>query len=126
MSKIKKEIERLMDEPTTTDSGASSTFRFPPDFVGFQGHFPTGKVLPGACQIQCVISTIEKSLMKHVVLKQIVLGKFFAPVFPDEKIICTVSGLDDNAAEFICKSRISRGEEKIADIRLQICTGEII
>lgn len=109
-----------MDGPTKTDSGLLSSFCFPVEFIGFQGHFPTHKVLPGACQIQCVISTIEKVFNKRVVLKQIILAKYFSPVFPDDKINCVVSGVQDGACEFTCKSRLTRGEDKIAEIKLLI------
>lgn len=110
-----------MDGPTVTDSIVTSSFLFPEEFAGFQGHFPTTRVLPGACQIQCVLSTVEKALKKRVVLKQIVLAKYFAPVFPGEKIVCKLSGVSDCGGECICKTRITRNEEKIAEMKLQLC-----
>src|ERR1039457_5626251 len=98
-----------MDGFTRTDSTLTSSFLFPSEFIGFQGHFPAKKVLPGACQIQCVLSTIERALEKCVVLKEIVLAKFIAPVFPDDSMVCTVSGVSEADAEFICKARITKG-----------------
>jgi len=115
-----------MDGPTMADSVVTSSFQFPEEFAGFQGHFPTTKVLPGACQIQCVLSTVAKALEKRVVLKQVMLAKYFAPVFPGEKITCNVSGVSDAGAECICKTRITRGEEKIADMKLQISLSEAV
>jgi 3-hydroxymyristoyl/3-hydroxydecanoyl-(acyl carrier protein) dehydratase len=109
-----------MDGPSGTEPVLMSNFTFPAEFIGFQGHFPTNKVLPGACQIQCVLSTIEKALQERVVLKEIILAKYVAPVLPDENIKCTVSGGLDSDAGLIYKARITRGMEKIADLKLRV------
>jgi 3-hydroxymyristoyl/3-hydroxydecanoyl-(acyl carrier protein) dehydratase len=53
-------------------SSLSSRFTFPPEFIGFQGHFPDKKILPGV-QVQCALSLIEKR-GQTVVLKEIVLA----------------------------------------------------
>jgi 3-hydroxymyristoyl/3-hydroxydecanoyl-(acyl carrier protein) dehydratase len=113
-----------MNELTRIDSTITSSFLFPAEFIGFQGHFPAHKVLPGACQIQCIISTIEKALGKYVVLEEIVLAKFLAPVFPGDSMICTVSGVTDSEIEFICKARIIKGTDKVTDLKLRVCLSD--
>jgi 3-hydroxymyristoyl/3-hydroxydecanoyl-(acyl carrier protein) dehydratase len=98
---------------------------FPSQFIGFQGHFPTGKVLPGACQIQCVLSTIETALKQRVELKEILLAKFIAPVFPEERVTCTVSGAADGAGgSVIYKARFTKGTEKVTDLKLRVSVGD--
>jgi 3-hydroxymyristoyl/3-hydroxydecanoyl-(acyl carrier protein) dehydratase len=99
---------------------------FPPEFVGFQGHFPTNKVLPGTCQIQCAISTVEKELEKRVFLKEIILAKYIAPVLPGDTVTCTVSGVPDTGREFICKARFLKGIEKVTDLKLSFSLGDAI
>lgn len=126
MSKIKMAIERCMDGPTKTDSVLTSSFMFPPEFVGFQGHFPTNKVLPGVCQIQCALSMIEKALEKRVVLKEIVLAKYLSPVVPGDTVICTVSGAPDAGTGFIYKARITNGTKRVSDLKLRVCPGDAI
>ena len=126
MSKIKTEIERYMDGPTRSDSILTSSFMFPAEFIGFQGHFPEKKVLPGACQIQCAISTIEKAVEKHVVLKEIILAKYIAPVFPGDNVICTLSGVPDTGTEVIYKARITKGTEKVTDLKLRVSLSDAI
>jgi 3-hydroxymyristoyl/3-hydroxydecanoyl-(acyl carrier protein) dehydratase len=120
------DIERYMIGPTRTDSILTSSFMFPSEFIGFQGHFPTKRVLPGACQIQCAISTIEKGVEKRVVLKEILLAKYMAPVFPGDNVICTVSGVPDKGLDFIYKARITKGTEKVTDLKLRISLGDAI
>ena len=77
-------------------------------------------ILPGACQIQCALSTIEKAEEKRVVLKEILLAKYITPVFPGDKVTCTVSGAPDIGIEFICKARFSKGTEKATDLKLRV------
>jgi 3-hydroxyacyl-[acyl-carrier-protein] dehydratase len=115
-----------MDEPASTDSILTSRFMFPPEFLGFQGHFPTKKVLPGACQIQCVLSTIGKALKKRVVLKEILLAKYLAPVFPGDKVTCTVSGVPDTGIEFIYKARFTKDTDKVTDLKLRVSLSDAI
>lgn len=126
MSKIRMDIERYMDGPTRADSYLTSSFMFPTEFIGFQGHFPTKKILPGACQIQCIISTIEKALEKHVVLKEIMIAKYVAPILPGDKVTCTVSGIPGAGIEFIYTARITKGSEKATDLKLRVSLSETI
>ena len=115
-----------MEGLTRTTSLLSSSFMFPEEFIGFQGHFPTQKVLPGACQIQCAISTIEKALEKRVALKEILLAKFVAPVLPGDHVICTVSEAPDTGREFIYKARITKNAKKITDLTLRISLSDVL
>ena len=68
-----------MTDLAVSDQRLTASFLFPEDFIGFQGHFPGNKILPGVCQIQCVISMLEKWKKKNIVLREIVLAKFFSP-----------------------------------------------
>jgi hypothetical protein len=124
LSKIKKEIERYMAGPTAHNAVLTSSFVFPSEFIGFQGHFPAKKVLPGACQIQCAISTIEKALQQRVVLKEIMIAKYIAPVFPDDNVVCTMSGVPDSGTEFIYKARLAKGADKVTDLKLRVSLSE--
>jgi 3-hydroxyacyl-[acyl-carrier-protein] dehydratase len=115
-----------MDGAVKTESGMRAEFMFPNEFIGFQGHFPTNKVLPGACQVQCALSTIEKIMEKHVVLKEIVVAKYVAPIIPGDNVTCTVSGVPDTGNEPIYKVRITKGSEKISELKLRVSFGDSI
>ena len=108
MRKIKTEIEQYLSGPDESDGNLTSRFIFPQEFTGFQGHFPAKKVLPGACQIQCVLTTIEKGLQRELSLKEIVMAKYFSPVLPDEEIVCTVRGAQDQSGELIVKADLTK------------------
>lgn len=123
---IKKEVEKNMIAFESSDDGVlTACFKFPVDFLGFQGHFPEEKVLPGVCQIQCVASMIERFIGKPVLLKEIVSAKFLAPVFPSEEIICVCRGLNDSHQDFVVKASVSKDGKKISELKLWVSfTGE--
>lgn len=120
MRKIKTEIEQYMTGPEQTDATLMSRFLFPPEFIGFQGHFPQHKILPGACQIQCVLTTIEKGLGRSVALREIVIAKYIAPVVPDQEITCTVSDCGDTGGEWTCRARIAKEDARVTELKLRV------
>ena len=117
---IKIEVEKNMIAfESSDDKVLTAHFKFPPDFLGFQGHFPLEKVLPGVCQIQCVSSMIERFIGKPVLLKEIVSAKFFAPVLPSEEIICVCRGLNDSYEDFVVKASVSKNGKTVAELKLK-------
>lgn len=120
MSIIKAEIERYMIGPAKEGARLTSRFSFPPVFIGFQGHFPEKKILPGVCQIQCALSTLEKGSGKTVVLKEVVLVKYFSPVFPDDEMTCVVNDMGDTSGEAVVKAVISKKTDKISEMKLRV------
>jgi 3-hydroxyacyl-[acyl-carrier-protein] dehydratase len=121
VSAIKKEIGRLMkDFSQAEESGMSARFIFPEDFVGFQGHFPSGKVLPGVCQIQCVMLMIEHSMKKPVALREIIQAKYLSPILPMEDILC-VCDVAAAGGDIIIRASFSRDRKKISELKLKVC-----
>jgi 3-hydroxymyristoyl/3-hydroxydecanoyl-(acyl carrier protein) dehydratase len=120
LSTIKSEIERAMTGLAKEGKRLTSHFAFPDGFIGFQGHFPQKKVLPGVCQIQCALTLLEKGSGKAVVLKEVVLAKYFSPVFPDDEVICVINDMGDGRGELIVKAAISRASDKISEMKLRV------
>jgi len=102
----------------------NARFIFPEDFIGFQGHFPGNKILPGICQIQCALTMLEKWKEKRVELKEIMLAKFLSPVFPQDELTCMTKGLKEDNGVFILKALLSKGSKKIAEIKLKVYIDE--
>lgn len=119
---MKREIVRSMAELTGSPGALSARFVFPGDFIGFQGHFPAKKILPGVCQIQCVLSMIEEHGKKPVALKEVVLVKFFHPVSPGEELSCRCADVQDGgSSDFTVKAVMNRGDQKISEMKLRVC-----
>lgn len=124
MSKIRREISRSMTGFAADGSVLSARFVFPGEFIGFQGHFPEKKVLPGVCHIQCVLSLLEAHGKRPVQLKEAVLVKFFHPVLPQEEILCTCRDAQDGDEEFTVRAVFVRGEQKVSELKLRVRYGE--
>lgn len=117
---IKKQIKKYLTGLEFSGEGVlTASFTFPEDFLGFQGHFPEKKVLPGVCQIQCVTSMIEKYTGKAVLLSEIVSVKFLAPVFPSEEIICCCRGIKDDLSDFVVKASVISNGKAVAEMKLK-------
>lgn len=103
----------------------TSGFIFPEGFIGFQGHFPSNKILPGICQIQCALSMLEKWKKTAVSLKEVVLAKFLKPVLPGEELTCECRDVASlNGSDFTVKAFVKKGEERIAEFKLKVCLAD--
>lgn len=120
MRKIKSEVEQYMTGLKKEDGKLMSFFTFPAEFIGFQGHFPEQKILPGICQIQCVLTMLEKAIGKPVVLKEVVLAKYFSPLFPDDQATCVIGDSKDSGGEQVIKAAITKNAARISELKLRI------
>ena len=120
MRRVKEEIEQYMTGLEMESMTLTSRFSFPPEFIGFQGHFPAKKILPGVCQIQCALSTLEKGRGKGVALKEVVLAKYYSPLFPDDEVTCVVSDDGATSGEHTIKAAITKNTVKIAELKLRV------
>ncbi len=65
----------------------SAKFAFSPEFNGFTGHFPGNPILPGICQIQCILVLISKHLGEKVSLSSVKRARFLNTVIPEDEIL---------------------------------------
>ena len=121
MSRIRREIVQCMSGLTASGGELSARFRFPESFIGFQGHFPEKKILPGVCQLQCAMSLVEERMKRQVVLREAVMVKFFHPIEPDQEIACTCTGMQEGTdSEFTLKAVMSRDGQKVSEMKLRV------
>lgn len=119
---IRDEIKDLMTEfHSVNGNEISAKFAFPESFTGFSGHFPNNPVLPGICQIQCILAALSVKHKKVLKLKSVSRAKFLNPVFPGEKILLT-GKIDHKANPVIGKFKITKqsGEELINISRISL------
>lgn len=125
MNRIKEQVAYYMQPGSGADGDQMAFFRFPADFIGFQGHFPGKSILPGACQLQCLLSLLEKLGGKALALKEIVLAKYISPVLPDQEIRCILADIPDfSAGELTVRAFIYRGVEKVTELRVRVAATE--
>lgn len=71
----------------SSNGSCNARLSFPPDFVGFQGHFPGNPILPGVCLIEAVLGVLESAHGKPLHLRKIASAKFREPVKPDQPLV---------------------------------------
>jgi hypothetical protein len=103
---MKREIVGSMAGLAESAGALSARFVFAEDFIGFQGHFPQKKILPGVCQVQCVLSMIEQHSRKAV--------------SPGDEVSCLCLDVKDGAGDFVVKAALNRGDQKISELKLRI------
>ncbi len=123
MSQIKREIiQHMLDLKKTESEDLVAHFVFPNDFIGFKGHFPLKKILPGVCQIQCIVVMLEQWKERKVLLKEIVQAKFLSPISPSEEITCICKNINtiNEGEAVILKTSIHSKTEKVAEFKLKV------
>jgi len=125
LRKIKSEIREYMEPGNAEAALWEASFLFPPEFIAFQGHFPGRAILPGACQVQCLLTMLEEFTGKPLALKEIVLAKYITPVLPDELV--TVRLLEPLSRDFpgtTVKAVILHEEARVSEIRIRLAIRE--
>lgn len=84
------ELENF-SEPPLGESGSrwKMRFLFPPDFIGFQGHFPNNPVLPAIAQI-CMARLLWSRVIAPVAALDIKTAKFREPLRPNQEIMLSL------------------------------------
>ncbi|HXC92386.1 MAG TPA: hypothetical protein VN652_00100 [Geobacteraceae bacterium] len=125
MRKIKSEIREYMEPGNAEAALWEASFLFPPEFIAFQGHFPGRAILPGACQVQCLLTMLEEFTGKPLALKEIVLAKYVTPVLPDETItVRLVEPLLPDFSGTTVKALILHEEARVSEIRIRVAIRE--
>lgn len=86
MNRMLREVSACATGPARreTDGAVRMEFVFPPDFVGFEGHFPGNPIVPGIVQVMAGILTAgEGSPLRLVKVNR---AKFVRIIGPGETI----------------------------------------
>ena len=98
----------------------SAIFTFPPDFPGFQGHFPGKPVLPAVCMLQAVTALAAKQAGHPAELKKVTSAKWFAPTTPGMALTFRLQLTRNPPGDTTIKAKISHGSTKVADLVLTV------
>lgn len=121
MNKLIQEIKQCMSDLVETKKGeVYARFLFPPEFIGFQGHFPKKPILPGVCKIQAVIAMLQAFEKRDIRLKEIVLAKFLLPVSHGEELVFNYRKQTESNSEALIKASVTGKGKKIAELQLRV------
>ena len=121
MSRLVEEIRQCMSDLTEVgDDALTARFLFPPDFIGFQGHFPGMPILPAVCKIQAAVAMLQASKRRTVWLEEIVLARFSAPITCDEEVEFLCTTVMEGANSAVVKTIVSKSGEKVSRFKLRV------
>ena len=121
MIPLARQIESCMSGLGSAGNGKlTARFTFTPDFLGFAGHFPGNPVLPGVCKIQAALAMLRRWYQREVILKEIVLAKFYAPVSSDAELAFTCDALDGESSPSLVRATVTSDDSRIAELRLRV------
>ena len=119
MNRLRSDALKCMSGLEHEAGRLSARFTFPDEFIGFQGHFPGAKVLPGVCQIECAAGMISTWSGRPVRIIKVINAKFLAPVLPSEEVLCECGPLMESG-EFDIKAQWSRAGARVSEIKLRV------
>ena len=125
MSEIARQTLHCMSDFCEAEAGElRAGFLFPPEFIGFQGHFPGRPILPAVCEIQAALTMLEAWRGRRVRLRGITMAKFSAPVSCDEEVgyLCSVTMEDSHGA--LAKVTVAKDGATVARFRLRVAFGD--
>jgi 3-hydroxyacyl-[acyl-carrier-protein] dehydratase len=117
MNKLMDYMVKNLKDCHLDGNEVKSSIKFNQDFIGFDGHFPDKPIVPGICQIQTVVATVNEAFNKDYIVEEIKNAKFFEPILLRDEIscICLCKEQDD---KLIVKANLKKGEDKVAQISL--------
>jgi len=120
---IRDEIKNSMtDIYFNKEDEISAKFTFLNNFTGFSGHFPSNPVLPGVCQIQCVLLLLSEKYGKELQIQSVSRAKFLNTVSPGEEITIQGSCRDSEniiSGKFKITKKSPDKRENVSRISLQ-------
>ena len=119
MRTLAHEIEQAMADLRTEGEALSATFRFPPEFLGFEGHFPGQPILPAVCEVQAAL-TMLRHHYGGAKLEEIELAKFARPATCDETLHFRCVRKPGEGVASVIRTSVVRDDTTIARFRLRV------
>jgi 3-hydroxyacyl-[acyl-carrier-protein] dehydratase len=121
VTRLAGQVRECMSDLAEADDGSlTARFVFPPDFLGFQGHFPGNPVLPAVCEIQGAVAMLEAWENREVSLREIILAKFSAPVTCNEEVVYSCSMTTEDGRGAVVRATIAKQGRVVAKFRLRV------
>ena len=107
----------ILQNPTawSADQPLSAEVTIPPNFLGFQGHFPNQPILPGFLHLQLALAVLRLGVREMGSLAGVPVAKFHQPILPGTRIVID---LWPGAPSQIC-GRLHTGDQTLSTFELE-------
>ncbi len=124
-SPITREIRQCMSDLNgSIDEGrVSARFLFPPEFIGFKGHFPGRPILAAVCQIQAVMAMLDQWKKRPVKMEKIIFAKFLLPISFGEELFFECRERTEPDGKTVVSALGSKDGSKATEIRIRVSFG---
>ena len=120
MNPLQQSLSRCLRSVRVDDDGSVSLeFCYPPEFAGFQGHFPGLPIVPGVCILQSLRLGLEQAWGRRVRVVRLPLVKFVVPVSPGETVLFAIRESARTAEGVTVKARVTRSGQRIAECTVE-------
>lgn len=119
MRRMAEEVAACFASCSLNGNGWQAQLTFPPDFAGFQGHFPGQPVVPGVCLIEAVTQVAARRRNAPLRITTIANAKFYRPVGPDQVIDLHAEFQERDGGEEV-RAKLTCAEAPVADIVLRL------
>ncbi len=117
---MSEEVAACLTEVRADGTPWRARLCFPPDFSGFQGHFPGQPIVPGVCLIEAVLQLARRRDAQPLRIQSIRNAKFFRPLAPDQAVEVQATSLMRAAGTLEVRAQFTGAAGPVAEIILRL------
>jgi 3-hydroxyacyl-[acyl-carrier-protein] dehydratase len=105
-----------------TEDTIQAEIRLNPDHVLYKGHFPQRAVVPGVMQIQIVKEILEAVLKQGLLIREVMIAKYFRPIIPQENLVLhiNIAYKLSETSDYMIDASIVKADNTFAKIKAKL------
>jgi 3-hydroxyacyl-[acyl-carrier-protein] dehydratase len=105
-----------------TEDSIQAEIRLNPDHALYKGHFPQQAVVPGVMQIQIVKEILEAELKQELLIREVMVAKYFRPIIPQENLVLhiNIAYKLSETSDYMIDASIVKADNTFAKIKAKL------
>lgn len=116
---LQQTLDRALQDITADATGARAELRFAGDEFFFEGHFPSGPVLPAVVQVGAAVELASRALKVPQRLVEVTRAKFTSPTGPG-RVLNLRLVIDADGERHRVKATMHEGETLVSEFTLRV------
>ena len=114
---IGEQLERCFSVTGETSLEVVAACRVPPDFSGFEGHFPGRPILPAFCIVRLCLAIAGRGVSFRPRLRTVTRSRFLVPIESDTPFTVRVVRTAVPESGWKCRAVLTAGSATAAEVR---------